>query len=65
MARPAKRGEALASLFLVSYLGLTVPIIGPGVATHHTTVISAITWFAGVVLALLIAVGALTRSAAR
>jgi MFS family permease len=56
MARPGKRGEALASLFLVSYLGLTVPIIGVGIATRYTTVTIAVTWFAGIVLALLVVV---------
>jgi MFS family permease len=65
MARPAKRGAALASLFLVSYLGLTVPIIGLGIATRYTTVTTAVAWFGGVVLALLVAVGVLARSTAR
>jgi MFS family permease len=37
MASPAKRSEALAGLFLISYLGLAAPVIGIGIAAHYTT----------------------------
>ncbi|MEU6090938.1 MFS transporter [Streptomyces sp. NPDC047085] len=61
MATPAKRGEALAGLFLISYLGLALPAIGLGIATRHTTVTTAMTWFTGVLLALLTTAGLLAR----
>ncbi|WP_033325173.1 MFS transporter [Streptomyces yerevanensis] len=61
MATPAKRGEALAGLFLVSYLGLALPAIGLGIATRYTAVTTAMTWFTGVLLALLTTAGALAR----
>jgi hypothetical protein len=61
MATPAKRGEALAGLFLISYLGLALPAIGLGIATRHTTVTTAMTWFIGVLLALLTTAGLLAR----
>ncbi|MFJ4427578.1 MFS transporter [Streptomyces bobili] len=61
MATPAKRGEALAGLFLVSYLGLALPAIGLGIATRYTTVTTAMTWFTGVLLALLTTAGVLAR----
>jgi MFS family permease len=61
MAAPARRGEALAGLFLVSYLGLALLPVGLGVASRYTTVTTATTWFTGVVLALLAAVAVLTR----
>ncbi|MDF3299327.1 MFS transporter [Streptomyces tropicalis] len=53
MAAPERRGEALAGLFLVSYLGLALLPVGLGLATRFTGVPAALTWFAGVVLALL------------
>jgi len=61
MATPAKRGEALAGLFLISYLGLALPPIGLGIATLYTTVTAAMTWFAGVLLVLLTIAGVLAR----
>lgn len=61
MATPAKRGEALAGLFLVSYLGLALPAIGLGIATRYTAVTTAMTWFTGVLLALLTTAGVLAR----
>jgi MFS family permease len=65
MARPATRGEALAGLFLISFVGMAVPAVGIGVATRYTTATAAVTWFTGVLLVLLATVGALTvRSAA-
>ncbi|MEV0537408.1 MFS transporter [Kitasatospora sp. NPDC050463] len=61
MAAPGKRGEDLAGLFLISYLGLAVPAIGLGIATLYTTMTTAMTWFAAVLLVLLTTAGALTR----
>lgn len=61
MAAPARRGEALAGLFLVSYLGLALLPVGLGVATRYTTMAAALTWFTVVVLALLASVAVLAR----
>jgi MFS family permease len=61
MAEPAKRSEALAGLFLISYLGLALPAIGLGLATRYTTTTTAMTWFTGILLALLAVVGMLDR----
>jgi MFS family permease len=61
MAAPARRGEALAGLFLVSYLGLALLPVGLGVAGRYTSTSGAMTWFAGVVLALLAGVALLAR----
>ncbi|MEV8615086.1 MFS transporter [Amycolatopsis sp. NPDC051373] len=60
-ATPARRGEALAGLFLASYLGLALLPAGLGVASRSMNVTAATTWFAAVVLALLAAVAVLTR----
>jgi len=60
-AAVARRGEALAGLFLASYLGLALLPVGLGVASRSMTVTTATTWFTGVVLALLAAVAVLTR----
>jgi MFS family permease len=64
MARPEKRGEALAGLFVIAYLGLVVPPVALGVATRYTTAATALTWFSAVQLALLAAVAVLARRAA-
>ncbi|MEV1024916.1 MFS transporter [Streptomyces sp. NPDC050264] len=61
MAAPARRGEALASLFLIAYLGLSVPAVGIGVATLSLTATAAMTWFAGLLLVLLALVAVLNR----
>ncbi|RPE47152.1 putative MFS family arabinose efflux permease [Streptomyces sp. Ag109_O5-1] len=61
MATPAKRGEALAGLFLISYLGLALPAIAIGIATRYTTMTTAMTWFTAVLLALLTTAGLLAR----
>jgi MFS family permease len=64
MAAPATRGEALASLFLISFVGMAVPALGIGVAERYISATTAVTWFTGVLLLLLAAVAALTiRSA--
>jgi len=52
-AVPERRGEALAGLFLIAYLGLTLPAIGIGVATLAFSSVTVMTWFAGILLAVL------------
>ncbi|GAB6900682.1 MFS transporter [Kineosporia succinea] len=61
MAAPARRGEALAGLFLIGYLGLIVPALGIGVAVRSFDTATVLTGFAGVLLALLAGVGVLNR----
>lgn len=51
-AAPGARGEALAGLFLIAYLGLVVPSLGLGVATQFVGATTAMYWFTGVLLAL-------------
>ncbi|MEU8231083.1 MFS transporter [Actinoplanes sp. NPDC048967] len=53
MAEPAVRGEALAGLFLIAYLGLIGPALGLGIATHFLPATTAMLWFSGVLLVLL------------
>ncbi|WP_203930763.1 MFS transporter [Virgisporangium ochraceum] len=64
-AAPARRGEALAGLFLVSYLGLSLPAVAIGVATRAVTTTTAMTWFAAVLVVLLAGVAALSRRRVR
>ncbi len=61
MAPPDVRGEALAGLFLVSYLGIIIPALGLGLATRFTSDTDAVGWFAGVLLALIALLAALGR----
>jgi MFS family permease len=61
MARPGKRSEALAGLFLISYLGLVLPAVGLGITTRYTSATTAVTWFTGVLLVMLATVGVLGR----
>jgi MFS family permease len=61
MAPPGKRGEILAGLFFIAYLGLAVPPIGVGIAIRSMSVAAAMTWFAGILLVLLAAVTVLGR----
>jgi MFS family permease len=53
MAAPAVRGEALAGLFLVAYLGLIGPALGLGIATRFLPATTAMLWFSGLLLTLL------------
>ncbi|TQS44394.1 MFS transporter [Cryptosporangium phraense] len=57
-AAPEARGEALAGLFLIAYLGLVIPSLALGVATQLIGATAAMLWFTGALLALL-ATGAL------
>jgi MFS family permease len=53
-AAPAgERGEALAGLFLIAYLGLVVPVLGLGVATLWVPATTATLWFTAALLAAL------------
>lgn len=63
-AEPARRGEALAGLFLVAYLGLIVPVVGLGLATLAVPVSEALAGFSVVLLILLAAVGITGRRSA-
>jgi MFS transporter len=60
-AEPAVRGEALAGLFLIGYLGLIGPVLGIGVATQFVTVTTAMLWFTALLLLLLAGIGVLQR----
>jgi MFS family permease len=61
IAGATTRAEALASLFLISYLGMALPALGVGVAMRYLSAPVAVTWFRGVVLVLLAAVGVLSH----
>jgi MFS family permease len=61
MAAPAKRGEALAGLFLVSYVGLSLPAVSIGIASRYVTATTAMTSLAVVLLVVLGVVAALSR----
>ncbi|MEV6711175.1 MFS transporter [Lentzea sp. NPDC051208] len=65
MAAPEKRGEALATLFFIAYLGLSVPSLSIGLATRFLAPTTVMTWFAGFLLVLLAGVAALSRRALR
>jgi predicted MFS family arabinose efflux permease len=65
MATPAKRGEALAGLFLISYVGLSVPAVGIGIATRTIAATTAMTWFTALLLVLLGSVAAASRRSVR
>ncbi|WP_018564455.1 MFS transporter [Streptomyces sp. PsTaAH-124] len=61
LATPAKRSEALAGLFLISYVGLAVPVVAVGVASRSLAMPDVLTWFTAVLLVLLGAVAVLSR----
>ncbi|GAB7047895.1 MFS transporter [Catenuloplanes indicus] len=61
IAEPATRGEALAGLFLAGYLGLSIPILGFGVATAVVSTEIALAGFATVVVALAAVVAVRSR----
>jgi MFS family permease len=62
MAKPEERGESLAGLFLIAYLGLIGPSLGLGIATHFVAVTTAMLWFSGFLVAMLALVAVLDRS---
>lgn len=65
MAAPALRGEALAGLFTIGYLGMIVPAVGVGIATQFVAATTAVYWFTGVILALLATVAVLLARTSR
>ncbi|HLU55516.1 MAG TPA: MFS transporter [Pseudonocardia sp.] len=54
---PEARSEALAGLFLAGYVGLTVPVLGLGLAVQLVSVQTALIGFAVALLAILALVG--------
>ncbi len=63
MAAPAERSEALAGLFLISYLGLGIPAVGIRIAPISMSATSAMAGLAAIVLLLLAGVAELARPA--
>jgi hypothetical protein len=61
LAAPADRGAALAGIFLIAYVALAVSALAIGVAAWFAPVVTVMTWFAVVLIALLTAVAALAR----
>ena len=61
MAAPHQRGETLAGLFLIAYLGLVGPVLGLGIATRYVPATTAMLWFTGLLLALLAVIALLDR----
>lgn len=57
-AAPEVRGEALAGLFLIGYLGLIGPALGLGLATRFVPATEAMLWFSAMLLVLLTATAA-------
>jgi len=56
IAPAGARGETLAGLFVAAYLGLTVPVVGLGIATQLVTTRAAILGFAAVLVAAVVVV---------
>jgi MFS family permease len=65
MAAPETRSETLAGLFLIAYLGMTVPVVGMGILAQYVPQTTAMEWFAGLLLTLLAAISALALSRQR
>jgi MFS family permease len=61
LAPRSRRGEALAGLYLIAYLGLIIPTLAMGILTQHLGAPTAILWFAGALLVVLAAIAALGR----
>ena len=62
IAPDGARGETLAGLFVAAYLGLTVPVVGLGIATQLVTTRAAILGFAAVLIAVVAVVAAVSRT---
>jgi MFS family permease len=62
MAAATVRGEALAGLFLIAYLGLIGPALGLGIATQYLAATTAMLWFSGMLLAVLAAIALVDRA---
>jgi MFS family permease len=61
MAAPAVRGEALATLFLVSYVGLILPTLGLGASSLFVNAQDSMLWFGAAMLLITAAAGILAR----
>lgn len=61
LAAPEERGEALAGLFLVAYLGMSLPAVGIGLALRSVSAVTAMSWLTVLLVALLGAIGLLGR----
>jgi MFS family permease len=57
LADPAAKGEAAAGIFLAGYVGLTLPVLGMGLATSFLSLATGLTLFCLVILAALAVVG--------
>jgi len=55
LTAPERRAGVLASVFVIAYMGLTVPVIGMGVAVEQTTVLRAVSAFAAALAAVTLA----------
>lgn len=53
LADAAVRGEVIAGIFLAAYLGLVIPIVGLGVATHVMSLETGLAGFSAVLLIVL------------
>ncbi|GAB3278808.1 MFS transporter [Kineosporia babensis] len=53
MAAPARRGEALAGLFLIGYFGLIIPVLGMGLGVRSFDTATVLTWFAAALTVML------------
>lgn len=62
-AAPERRAEAVAGLFLTAYLGLTLPVLGLGVATLYASPPVVLTVYAGLAALLAVAAGRPVRRA--
>lgn len=66
LAPPSARGESLALLFLLSYAGMAVPVIGLGIVLEYVAINPAMIAFGAIMLLLLlISAGVIGRSARR
>jgi MFS family permease len=63
LAAPHQRGEALAGLFLVAYLGLSLPAMGLGLLARVLPQATAMALLAGALLVLLAALAVAARRA--
>jgi hypothetical protein len=61
MAAPAVRGEALATLFFVSYVGLILPTLALGIASRFVDARTSMVWFGAVMLLLAAGAAVLAR----
>jgi MFS family permease len=46
---PVRRNEIISSLYIFNYLGLALPVLGMGIATHFVGLIAATLGFAGII----------------